>query len=67
MGISTNEAMVDALATLVREAAALSGNVTNDTWKVALQVGWGDKQLADTFAYLGATVFTVYFLKLRAN
>jgi hypothetical protein len=61
-GTSTNEAMVDALAGLVREAAAMSGNVTNATWKNAQQAGWADGQLADAFAYLGATVFTGFFL-----
>jgi hypothetical protein len=37
-------------------------NVTDATWKAAQQAGWSDEQLADAFAYLGATVFTGYFL-----
>ena len=61
-GTSTNDAKVDVLAGLVREAAANSGNVTDATWKAAQQAGWSDKQLADAFAYLGATAFTGYFL-----
>jgi hypothetical protein len=61
-GTSTNDAKIDALAGLVREAAANSGNVTDAKWNAAQQAGWSDKQLADAFAYLGATVFTAYFL-----
>jgi hypothetical protein len=62
-GTSTNDAKIDVLAGLVREAAANSGNVTDATWKAAQQGGLSDEQLADAFAYLGATVFTGYFLK----
>jgi hypothetical protein len=36
--------------------------VTDATWKTAQQAGWGDAQLTDAFAYVGATVFTGYFL-----
>jgi hypothetical protein len=61
-GTSTNDAKIDVLAGLVREAAANSGNVTDATWKAAEQTGWSNEQLADAFAYLGATVFTGYFL-----
>ena len=61
-GIPTSEAKIDVLAGLVREAAANSGNVADATWKGAQQAGWSDEQLADAFAYLGATVFTGYFL-----
>jgi hypothetical protein len=61
-GTPTNAAKIDVLAGLVREAAANSGKVTDATWKAAQQCGWSDEQLADAFAYLGATVFTGYFL-----
>jgi hypothetical protein len=61
-GIPTNDAKIDVLIGLVREAAANSGNVTDATWKAAQQAGWSDEQLAEAFAYLGATVFTGYFL-----
>ena len=61
-GTPTSDAKIDALAGLVREAAAHSGSVTDSTWKAARQAGWSDRQLADAFAYLGATVFTGYFL-----
>jgi len=61
-GTPTSDAKIDVLTDLVREAAANSGNVTDATWKAAQQAGWSDKQLTDAFAYLGATVFTGYFL-----
>ena len=59
---STNDAKIDVLAGLIREAAASSGNVTDATWKAAQKGGWSDEQLTDAFAYLGATVFTGFFL-----
>lgn len=61
-GAPTSDAKIDALAGLVREAAANSGNVADVSWKAAQQAGWSDEQLADAFAYLGAMVFTGYFL-----
>jgi hypothetical protein len=62
MGASTNDAKIDVLAGLVKEGAANSGNVTEATWKAGQKCGWSDEQLTDAFAYLGATVFTGYFL-----
>ena len=61
-GVPTSDDKIDALTGLVREAAANSGNVSDTTWKAAQQAGWNDEQLTDAFAYVGATVFTGYFL-----
>ena len=61
-GRPTSDPKTDALANLVREAAANSGNVTDITWKAALEAGWSDEQLTEAFANVGATVFTAYFL-----
>ena len=61
-GATTGDTKIDALTSVVREAAAKSGNVTDATWKAAQQGGWSDAQLAEAFAYLGLTVFTGYFL-----
>ncbi|WP_413987893.1 hypothetical protein ACMDCR_17840 [Labrys okinawensis] len=61
-GTPTNDTKIDVLTGLVRQAAASSGNVTDATWKAAQEGGWSDGQLADAFAYLGATLFTAYFL-----
>jgi hypothetical protein len=62
MGTLTSDFKIAALTSLVREAAANSGNVTDATWKGAQQAGWSDEQLSDAFAYVGGTVFTGYFL-----
>jgi hypothetical protein len=61
-GALTGDAKIDVLTSLVGEATANSGNVADPTWKAAQQAGWSDEQLTDAFAYLGATVFTGYFL-----
>jgi hypothetical protein len=61
-GTATGDANVDAIAELVREAAANSGMVSDTTWGKAVEAGWTDEQLTEAFAYLGLTVFTAYFL-----
>src|SRR5579863_3309961 len=61
-GGSTTDRKIDVLSGLVREAAAHSGNVTDGAWNAALLAGWSDQELADAFAYVGATMFTGYFL-----
>lgn len=50
-----------ALLRLVREAARNVGEVTDEAWQDALNAGWTEKDLADTFAFLMANVFTNYF------
>ena len=61
-GTPTNDTKIDVLTGLVREAASNSGNVADATWNAARHAGWTDGQLADAFAYVGATAFTGYFL-----
>jgi alkylhydroperoxidase family enzyme len=61
------EDKLDALAAVVREAAANSGRVSDATWNHAAGEGWSDEQLAEAFAYLGLTVFTSYFLNYAAT
>ncbi len=61
-GTPTGDAKIDALTGLAREAAGKSGNVSDATWKAAQEAGWSDEELSDAFAYVGATVFTGYFL-----
>jgi hypothetical protein len=62
VGTTTGDTKIDALTRVVREATANSGKVTEAAWQAAQQGGWSDAQLAETFAYLGLTVFTGYFL-----
>ena len=61
-GTATGDDKIDALAGVVHEAAANSGNVTDGTWTTAREAGWDDEQLAEAYAYLGLTLFTAYFL-----
>lgn len=62
VGATTGDPKIDALTSVIREAAAHSGSVTDATWEAAQQSGWSDAQLAEAFAQLGLTVFTGYFL-----
>jgi hypothetical protein len=61
-GTSIGDAKIDALTSVVSEAAAHAGQVTDSTWKAAQAAGWNDAQLAEAFAYLGLTLYTGYFL-----
>jgi hypothetical protein len=61
-GTPLGDSKVDPLTVLVREATANAGGVTDPTWSSAQAAGWNDEQLAETFGYLGLTIFTAYFL-----
>jgi len=61
-GRGLGEEKTDALISVVREAAANSGRVSDAAWTRATSSGWSDEQLTEAFAYLGLTVFTSYFL-----
>jgi hypothetical protein len=61
-GTTTGDAKIDALVSVIREAAAHSGKVADATWKAARDSGWSTEQISEAFAYLGLTVFTGYFL-----
>ncbi|MDP9115874.1 MAG: carboxymuconolactone decarboxylase family protein [Actinomycetota bacterium] len=50
-----------ALLTLVREAAANVGHVSDVTWQAAQRAGWGDLELSEAFAHPAAHLFTNYF------
>ena len=61
-GKDLGDAATDALAGLVRAAAAGQGRVSDAAWASPLAAGWTDEQLAEAFASLGLAVFTAYFL-----
>src|SRR6201993_3822899 len=48
-GTATGDASGDAIAGLVREAAANSGKVSDAAWGKAVEAGWGDEQLTEAF------------------
>lgn len=66
-GKDLGEEKTDALISVVREAAANSGHVSDPAWAHATGSGWSDEQLAEAFAYLGLTVFTSYFLNYAST
>ena len=66
-GRDVGEDKLDTLTGVIREAAANSGRVSDETWEAAANHGWGDEQLAEAFAYLSLTVFTSYFLNYAAT
>jgi AhpD family alkylhydroperoxidase len=49
------------LLAVVREAAGQVGDVSDRTWKAALEAGWTDTDLAEAFAHLAANLFANYF------
>ncbi|HEY2402066.1 MAG TPA: carboxymuconolactone decarboxylase family protein [Steroidobacteraceae bacterium] len=61
-GTPTGDEKIDALTSVVSEAAAHSGTVADVTWQAAQRAGWSDTQLTEAFAHLGLTLFTGYFL-----
>jgi alkylhydroperoxidase family enzyme len=66
-GKDVGDAKTAALTSVVREAAANHGRVSDMTWDRAVASGWSGEQLAEAFAYLGLTVFTSYFLNYAAT
>ncbi len=50
-----------ALVTVVREAAGEVGDVSDATWKNAVDAGWTEQQLSEAFAHLAVNLFTNYF------
>lgn len=50
-----------ALLSVVREAAANVGNVSQPTWQDALEAGWSDTELTEVSAHLALNLFTNYF------
>ena len=55
------EPRMDALLQVAREAAGNVGEVTDVTWKAALEAGWTETELAETFAHIAVNLFTNYF------
>lgn len=58
-----DDAKLDALARVAREAAENIGAVTEQTWQAALGAGWSDAELADAFAAIALNLATTYFTR----
>lgn len=50
-----------ALLALAREIAAYVGHASEDAWKLALDAGWSDTELAELFAHVAVNLYTNYF------
>jgi len=46
---------------VVREPARNTGSVADATWQQALDVGWTQEQLRETYAHVALNLFTNYF------
>lgn len=55
------DARLDALLAVAREAAGNVGDVDDVTWKSALEAGWGETELTETFAHIAVNLYTNYF------
>lgn len=50
-----------ALLAVAREGAANVGRVGEGSWKLALEAGWNDTELAELFVHVAANLYTNYF------
>lgn len=56
-----DDGRLTALLQVAREIAAQRGHVEDPTWKTALDAGWSEKELLETYADVVRTILTNYF------
>lgn len=61
-GRGVGDPTLDALLTVVRDAAVDGGHVSDPTWKAALDAGNDDATLAEAFVYISLSQFVDHFL-----
>ena len=61
-GHGLGDPRLDALLTVVRDAATNGGSVPDTTWKAAIDAGNTAVELAEAFAYIGLTRYVDHFL-----
>jgi len=61
-GRRAGEPRLDALLTVVRDASASGGHVSDTTWRAALDAGNDDVTLAEAFVYISLTQYVAHFL-----
>jgi alkylhydroperoxidase family enzyme len=61
-GTHVDDPKLSALLDVGREAAALTGRVSDATWSTAIDIGWSDAQLAEVFVCVALTLFVDYFI-----
>ena len=62
-GRSCGNAGIDALLKVVREAASADGRVSDATWAAALNAGWANADLAETYGYIALVSFCDRFVR----
>lgn len=60
-GAVTFDPRLATLLAVVRQVASDTGYVEDSVWQEAIDAGWSDAQLIESFAYVIATIFTNYF------
>ena len=61
--VETAPDKLGALLAVAREAAAHAGRVEDSTWFDALDAGWTDTQLTETFVCIALTAFVGSFVR----
>lgn len=56
-----DDAQLNTLAQVAREAVENTGSVSDAAWQAALEAGWSDTDLADAFASIAINLATTYF------
>jgi alkylhydroperoxidase family enzyme len=49
------------IAEVARQIASATGTVSDEAWEAALAAGWGEHDLAETFAHVAVNLYTNYF------
>lgn len=55
------DAKLRTIAALARQISANEGTVDDATWQHAVDAGWTDEELAETFAHVAVNLYTNYF------
>jgi hypothetical protein len=62
-GLGSADQKLDSLLAVIASAAVNVGAVDDAIWQSAVDRGWNDEQLAESFAYLGIVLYAAYFVR----
>jgi len=62
-GYACGDAKLDALLEVVREAVSRDGQVSDITWRTAVNVGWTTTDLAETYGYIALVSYCDRFVR----
>jgi uncharacterized peroxidase-related enzyme len=60
-GTLPDDDKLTALLQVAREIATTKGHIQDTTWTTAIEAGWSEQQMLETFADTVRTIFTNYF------